>query len=72
MPTISIYLPDTEAEALEKLAESDNRSASNMVATLVKEAAIRKFQVVSTSTLPHPADAVSIPLVSVVEVPAQR
>jgi hypothetical protein len=70
MARITIYLPDQEAEALEKLAAADNRSASNMVATLVKDAAIRRFQAVSVSSLPHPTDAAAIPLVSAVEVRA--
>ena len=61
MPTISIYLPDTEAEALEKLAVADNRSASNFVATLIKEAAGRRFQIAPTQTLaPTGAQGVSV------------
>ncbi len=63
MPSITIYLPDDLSQKLTQVAELDNRSISNTVATILKSD--RRFQVLDVTHLPHPADATPVPLVTV-------
>jgi hypothetical protein len=67
MPTISIYLPDDDAARLNKIAADENRSASNAVATLVREGYFKRYAVQGVSTLPAPAGAKAVVLVDVAE-----
>lgn len=63
MPTISIYLSEEDAAKLDRMAELENRSASNMVSTLVKDGFAKRFVVVlKQAEMPGPADAVDKPL----------
>ena len=61
MPTISVYLPDEDATILDQMAKKENRSVSNMVATLIKTS----YQVVGVTELPRPADAQPVPVVTI-------
>ena len=67
MPTIAIYLPDNEKDALNRMAAEENRSVSNMVSTLVREGAGRRYVVESVETLPRPAGAKAVPVVTLRE-----
>jgi hypothetical protein len=64
MPTIAIYLPDIEKDALHRMAADENRSVSNMVSTLVREGVDRRYVVESVETLPRPVGAKAVPVVT--------
>ena len=67
MPKISIYLPDEDNEKLERMAETENRSVSNMVATLVKDGFFRRVVVKSVDALPPPEGAQIVPVITIAE-----
>lgn len=46
---LNIYLPDREAEVLRKMAEEQNRSVSNMVSTLIRNAEDVKVEQVTSA-----------------------
>lgn len=69
MPKISIYLPEEDSEKLGHMATAENRSVSNMVATIVQYEFVRRYApgVESVKTLPHPAGAKAVPVVTLRE-----
>lgn len=65
MPKISIYLPDEDSEKLERMATTENRSVSNMVATLVQDGFVRR--IIKIEELPRPEGAQAVPVITIAE-----
>jgi hypothetical protein len=70
MPTISIYLDEDTTERLEQMTREENRSASNMVATLIRQKTFRRANgVLVPSPAPSPTP-VSVETATKYEKPA--